>query len=146
MGEIARSIICRNCSKIRNVENNIISEGITENGIMYYITRPKDIYLMDESYTPSKNFRKNDFFKICYSYIPKFGKYEIEYFVTKEIMEALFVTKDFSFLFSTNIMISDISGDVYVSSERLKEKLLPLFEVKKDGNVYKCTFLEKKLS
>lgn len=66
MGEIARSIICRNCSKIRNVEDNIISEGITENGIMYYITRPQKIYLMDESYTPSKNFRKNDFFKICY--------------------------------------------------------------------------------
>lgn len=146
MGEIAKCMICRDCTKIRKVLNTIISEGITEDGIMYYVTKPDEIYLMDQFYTPSEDFLRNDLLKVCSNYIPKFGKYEIEYFIAKKLMEALLITNDLSYLFNTNIMISDISGDIYVPSKRLKEKLLPLFEVKKVGNVYRCIFLETKLS
>lgn len=146
MGEIVRCIICKNCNKITELENTIIAEGITKSGIKYFTTTPKETYIIDKNYIPSNDLLKVNFTEFCINYIPKFGKYEIEYFIAKKLMEALLITNDLSYLFNTNIMISDISGDIYVPSKHLREKLLPLFEVKKVGNVYRCIFLETKLS
>jgi len=145
MGEIARCIICKNCNKITELENTIIAEGITKSGIKYFTTTPKETYIIDKNYIPSNDLLKVNFTEFCINYIPSFGKFEIESFIAKELMTAIFVTKELSTLFNTTIMLEDFfSGTFYIKSEKLKEILLPLFDIKKEGKTYTCTYLEKK--
>lgn len=146
MGEIARSMICRNCKKVIEVENSLIAEGRTKNGIYYFTTRPKESYLIDKNYIPSDRLLKINFTEFCINYIPSFGKFEIENYIAKELMSAIFITKDLSTLFNTTIMFEDaFTGTFYITGDKLKEILLPLFDIKKTGKSYTCTYLEKKL-
>lgn len=145
MGEIARNMICRNCNKVMEIEETLIAEGITKSGIHYFTTQPKETYLIDKNYFPSNTLLKTNFTEFCINYIPSFGKFEIESFIAKELMTALLITKELSSLFNTSIMLEDFfSGTFYITGEKLKEILLPLFDIKKTDNGYTCTFLEKK--
>lgn len=142
MGDISRKIICSNCNLCD--ESKVIAEGIDQNGVMYYVTKPTETYIIDEHYIPSESIIKKSIIDIANYYIPHIGKYELEYFVAKELMTAIYVTRDLSNLFSTTAMIDSITGaSCYISKEKLKESLLPLFEIKRFNNVFKCTFKEK---
>lgn len=144
MGDISRKIICSNCNLCD--ESKIIAEGMDENGVMYYVTRPTETYIIDEHYFPSESIIKKSIIDIANYYIPHIGKYELEFFVAKELMTAIFVTRNLSNLFSTTIMVDNIYGtSCYVSKEKLKETLLPLFEIKQYKNVFKCKFKEELL-
>ncbi|MDO4283424.1 MAG: hypothetical protein Q4D02_07290 [Clostridia bacterium] len=142
MGEIAREMICYNCTR-KNMEENIISEGIDENGVHYFVTKPNETYILDENYFPSDNFLRKGLIEISNYYIPRMGKYELESFVAKELMTAIFVTRSLDRIFNISIMITTFGGSCYISKENLKELLLPLFQIRKDNHVYKCRFKEE---
>lgn len=147
MGDIAKRIFCQNCNKFMEFERNVIAEGITENGILYCTTRPKESYIIDENYTPSQELMQKNFIDKTLTYIPKFGKFEIESFIATELFNAIFTTKRLSNLLNTSIMLNDFLSDtIHVQSKRIKESILPLFDIKKVGSVYKCTFLEKNIN
>lgn len=144
MGDIARGMICQACNKIMEIEKHVIAEGITENGIKYYTTQPKQTYLIDKNYTPSDELMQKSFADKTLTYIPTFGKFEIEAFIAKELFTSIFVTKNLSNLLNTTISIYDFScGTLNISSEKIKEIILPLFEVIETRSTYVCTFLEK---
>lgn len=123
MSEIRDLFLCSECKKCRE-ESKVIAEGRIEN--LFYITFAGDRNFFIS--TNQEDFRKTypslDKFRES---LRVFGKFEIEDYVAKELMTAIFITKNLTNLFHTSL----ICENTRVDKERLADVLMGMLEVVK---------------
>lgn len=69
-------------------------------------------------------------------FVPKFGKYEVEEFIGRSILEALLITKDITDLYNLDLVCNDFPYNITkVNKEDICEACAPCFKVisVKDG-------------
>lgn len=135
MGNTKRRILCKNCCVL---ETHTIEEG-EKFGVEYIVFKPEKRYLIRDNENVSWDYIMKNIKKFQDYYVPKFGKYEIEEFVSYFMKEALFITKDITNLFNMELLCDDLPYNVTrVSTETIKERLLKCFEVveRKEKTIY----------
>lgn len=131
MNELVAKVLCTGCDKYKK---RVEASG-SMYGVDYIVLSSSKKYIIVDNPNISWDevMKKRNYF--IDTYVPKFGKYEIEQIVGHKIMEALFITKDITELLNSELLCDDSPFNITrVDSERLKEKLLKCFEVVK-GNL-----------
>ena len=131
MGRIKRRILCKNCP----VLNTKVKEEGEKFRVEYIVLDTKERYLICDDESVSCDEVMKDRYKFISTYVPKFGKFEIEEFVGYFMQEAIYITKDISNLFNMELLCDDSPFNITrVSSETIKKRLLQCFEVVKKEN------------
>ena len=143
MGTIATRVMCRECKRLEKV----LSEGEMF-GVEYVIKRFDKKYIIVDNKSISWDEIMPHIREFNITYVPKFGKYEIEQFVGHMMLEALLITKDI-----TNLMNMDLLCEEYpynaikIDSDILKERVLKCFDiVKTERNSIYLKFKWEKVS
>lgn len=135
MNNLEIKVLCASCPKL----DLDIKESGSKFGTSFVIQKSEIRYILQDNPNVSWDeiMKNRDLF--ISTYVPKFGKYEIEEFVGYKLMEALFITKDVTDLLNANLACFDVYNTTRVSAERMKEKLFKCFEFK--GTKENITYL-----
>lgn len=141
MNDLERDVLCGSCPKAKLH----INKSGTEFGVRYVILKSDKQYIIkDNPDTPWNELIKSKD-RFISTYVPKFGKYEIEEFVGYKMMEALFISKDITDLLNSELVCNDFPYNITrISSERLKKELLKCFtKLEETDSVVKLMFMCK---
>lgn len=100
--------------------------------VQYVVFKSNEKYIIcdNEEVSWDEIMRSRDNFQSLY--VPKFGKYEIEEFISYFMKVALFISKDITDLFNMDLVCDDFPYNITkISSDLIKERLLKCFEVVK---------------
>ncbi|MDD2627852.1 MAG: hypothetical protein PHR25_05345 [Clostridia bacterium] len=124
MKEIARYIAEIRGEKLGDI-GKVIEEGRTSWNILYYVTESNtEFYIKDREVT---DISESEFIT---KYTPKFGKYEIEDFIGRELLKSLLIGGDISNIFHMNICCDDRPYNIVkISQDRVREELSKVFTV-----------------
>ncbi len=126
MKEIARYIAEIRGEKLGDI-GKVIEEGRTSGNILYYVTEANAEYYLEGR--ENTDISESEF---MLKYTPKFGKYEIEDFVGRELLKSLLIGGNISNIFYMNICCDDSPYNVVkISQDRLQKELNKLFTVVK---------------
>lgn len=141
MRMIRERVLCPTCPYFK--------EGIKEEGerfdVEYVVLKSKEQYLICDNPAVSWDSIMKNIKRFDTTYVPKFGKYEIEQLVGHFMKEALLISKDITDLFNMELLCDDYPfNTTRVSKETIRERVLKCFDVvKKENNV---TYLKFKWS
>lgn len=133
---------------MNNLEMNILCDGcprrkwkIKSSGSMYgvdYVTlESKKRYIIEDNPKVSWDEIMRNRGAFTTIYVPKFGKYEIEEFVSHKMMEALLITRDITDLLNSELLCEDIPFNITrVKQPELEKAILRCFDVAYE-DVYK---------
>jgi len=125
MNNFIMKVLCGGCPK-QKLE--IESSGRMHD-VDYVTLKSNKRYIIKDNPNVSWDDIMNNKEKFISTYVPRFGKAEIEHFVGYKMMEALFITKDITDLLNSELLCDDSPYNVTrIKSERLKEELLKCFE------------------
>lgn len=126
MNYLEMKILCEGCPKLKcDIESSGSKYGVdyvTLKSDKRYVIRDNPDVSWDEI---MKN--RDDFIS---TYVPKFGKYEIEEFVGYKMMEALFITKDITELLNSELICDDRPYNITrINHDALKKRIMKCFYV-----------------
>lgn len=126
MDSLAAKVLCMGCDKYKK----IVEASGSMDGVDYVVLKSRKQYkVVDNPNISWDNIMQNRD-KFIDTYVPRFGKYELERFVGHKIMEALFITKDMTSLLNSELLCDDSPYNITrVSSDKLKERLLKCFDI-----------------
>ena len=141
MNNLEMRILCEDCPKLKC---EIESSG-SKQGVDYVTLKSKKRYIIEDNPNVSWDEIMKNRDKFISTYVPKFGKYEIEEFVGYKLMEALFITKDITKLLNSELLCDDTPYNVTrIRQDYLKRQIMKCFdEVWHDAyshNVVKLVF------
>ena len=134
MRDIKARILCSNCP----VYNAKIKEEGERFRVEYVVMlKPGERYLIHDNTEVSWDEVMKNIREFNITYVPKFGKYEIEEFVGDCMRQAIFFSKDITDLFNMELLCDDFPyNETRVTSATIKERVLKCFEiVKKEKNI-----------
>lgn len=99
---------------------SVIKEGREEN-VYFYTEHSNTRYIIEE---PSSEFFKTMHIDELTALLPKFGKFEIEYFFESRFLNALLVTHDMTEIFNTTVLCADSYWSCKFDKEDVKEIFL----------------------
>ena len=138
MRMIRERILCPKCPYL---EKGIKEEG-EKFGVEYVVLESNEKFIICDNPNISWDKIMNDLKLFDITYVPKFGKYEIEQFVGYFMKEALLISKDITDLFNMELLCDDYPfNTTRVNKETIRERLLKCFNVvQKDNNTTYLSF------
>lgn len=127
MNNLEMRILCGDCPKLKS---NIVDSG-RKYGVEYVILKSDKRYIIVDNPDISwDDIMKNRIKDFVTRYVPKFGKFEIEEYLSYAMLEAIIFTKDITNLFNSELLCFDLPYNVTrVSSDSIKNKMLKCFDV-----------------
>ena len=106
-------------------------------GVQYVMLESDERFLIVDNPRVSWDNVMRNIEKFDFTYVPKFGKFEIEEFVGYYMKEALLISKDITHLLFMELVCDDSPYNITnVSMSQLRERVLKCFDVvRKDGNI-----------
>lgn len=131
MSKIAERVLCPNCPY---KQNGIKEEG-EKFGVEYVILNSNERYIICDNPDVSWDKIMSEIKSFNITYVPKFGKYEVEQLVGQFMINALLISKDITDLFNMELLCEDFPYNVTrASKEIIRERLLKCFDVVKVEN------------
>ncbi len=122
---IIELFVCSDCSRKRNFESNVKCVG-KKGELFYAIKEPMREYDLEPvDFLSDKklyDFLHSD--DLIYHFIPKFGKFEFEEYISDELKKAIFVTNSLTDLFNTSLIYDGIKID----KDKIRERLNTILE------------------
>ncbi len=131
MSRITERILCPTCPYLKN---GIKEEG-KKFGVEYVVLNSKEKFIIIDN--PNVSWDKIMGEIKCFetTYVPKFGKYEVEEFVGHFMKEALVMSKDITDLFNMELLCDDFPyNTTRVNVDTIRERLLKCFDIVKVEN------------
>lgn len=139
MNNFKMKILCEGCPKLKC---EIESSG-SKYGVDYVTFKSKKRYVIEDNPDVSWDEIMKNRENFISTYVPKFGKYEIEEYVGYKIMEALFITKDITDLINSELLCDDTPYNITrIKQNYLEEQVMKCFDVVSQGpnNLVKLVF------
>lgn len=125
MNNFEMKILCGDCP---NLNLKIVNSG-SMFGVQFVSFETEKKYIIIDNPDISWNSIMRERENFTSTYVPKFGKYEIEHFIGYKLMEALFITKDITELLNCELLCNDFPYNVIkVRADILKKRILQCFE------------------
>lgn len=126
MNNLEMKILCEGCPRLKW---EIESSG-SKYGVDYVTLKSNKRYIIEDNPNVSWDEVMKNRDKFISTYVPRFGKYEIEEFVGYKMMEALFITKDITDLFNSELLCDDSPFNITrIKQDSLKNKIMKCFDV-----------------
>jgi len=126
MNKLEMKILCEGCPRLKQeIENSGSKYGVD---FVTFESEKRYIILDNPDVSWDDIMKNRD--KFILTYVPKFGKYEIEEFVGYKMMEALFITKDITELLNSELLCDDSPFNITrIKQDILKKRIMKCFVV-----------------
>lgn len=126
MNNLEMRILCEGCPR----QKCAIEESGSKYGVDYVILKSSKRYIIEDNLNVSWDEIMKNRENFISTYVPKFGKYEIEEFVGYKMMEALFITRDITGLLNSELLCDDSPFNITrINRDYLKKQILKCFYV-----------------
>ena len=126
MNELEMKILCDGCLR----QKQEIQGSGSKYGVDFVTFKSEKRYIIRDNTDISWDEIMKNRDKFILTYVPKFGKYEIEEFVGYKMMEALFITKDITELLNSELLCDDLPYNVTrIKQDILKKRIMKCFDV-----------------